>query len=65
MTVAERMERETLRETLIVLLEKKFSFALPEDLKKQMDTATKDQLIEIRDEIFEIEDLEDVRDILN
>ena len=51
-------------ETLQSLLEQRFTEELSEELKEMMEKADREVLIKIRDNIFDIESLEEVREIL-
>jgi len=57
------MEKE-LMDTVRVLIKKKFNTELRQDIEKRIETANKRSLIEIRDNIFEINSLEEVEQIL-
>ncbi|MFW5988241.1 MAG: hypothetical protein ACOCQA_02245 [bacterium] len=76
MTVAEKIrekgkregiqegKKEELINTLKIQLEKKFKKELPEDVKKGIDNADRNKLDKIRDKIFEIKSIDEVRDIV-
>ena len=57
------MEKE-LMDTVRVLIKKKFNIELHQDIEDKIETANKRSLIEIRDNIFEINSLEEVEQIL-
>ena len=67
-STAERLRKEgreeELVETLQSQLEQKFPSELPEELKEMMENADREDLIKIRDNIFDVESLEEVREIL-
>ncbi|SDM52599.1 hypothetical protein, partial [Halarsenatibacter silvermanii] len=67
-STAERLRKEGRREgmakTLTTQLKKKFSSELPEDIKQSMEKADREDLIKIRDNIFDIEDMDEVRKLL-
>ena len=65
MTVADQLRHEGAASTLERLLENKFSRNLPEELKNRLYKAEQNKLNNIIDNIFEIEDLETVQDILD
>ncbi|SDM53402.1 hypothetical protein SAMN04488692_1531, partial [Halarsenatibacter silvermanii] len=56
--------KEGMAKTFTSQLKKKFSGELPEDIKQSMEKADKEDLIKIRDNIFNIEDIDDVRELL-
>ena len=60
----EEGKKEELVETLQSQLEQKFSSELSGDLKEMMANADREDLIKIRDRIFDVESLEEVKEIL-
>lgn len=64
MSLYDTIQEEGIKLTLLELLKIKFSEPLPEEIKKMIEEADRDTLSELRDKIFEIETLDDVRKIL-
>ena len=56
--------KEELVETLQSLLGQRFTEEQPEELKEMIENADRKDLIKIRDKIFDIESLEEVRELL-
>ena len=67
-TIADELEEKGRRDELIVtvnkLLELKFE-DLPSSIKDDIENSNKEQLEAIRDNIFEIETIEDVEELLD
>ena len=61
----EKGERKVLIETVTTLLEKKFNLELPNNILKKIAITDTEKLIKIRDNIFDIENLDEVRQILD
>ena len=57
-------KEKQLQETLKTLLEKKFSHELSEDFFNLMEAAEREKLLDLRDEMFNIESLEEAKKIL-
>ena len=72
MTIAEQLrkegeqrgERKVLIETVTILLEKKFKYNLPNNILKKIAVADIEKLLKIRDNIFDIQNLDEVKQIL-
>ncbi|MEJ6950181.1 hypothetical protein [Natronospora cellulosivora (SeqCode)] len=68
MTIAENLreegKKEELIETIIVLLENKFRVSLTSEIKKYIEDSERKKLTKIREDIFDIESLNEAIDIL-
>ena len=64
MIFTEEAKKEELIDTVKVLLEKKFKFDLSAKMEKCIETADIQDLAKIRNNIFEIESLDEVKEIL-
>ena len=60
----EKGKKEVLIDTAKVLLEKKFKIDLSAQMEKDIETADIQDLAKIRDNIFEIESLDEIIEIL-
>ena len=60
----EKGMEKVLIDTVRVLIKKKFNIEFHQDIEKKIETAKRKSLIEIRDNIFEINSLEEVEQIL-
>jgi len=60
----ERGRKEELIETLINQLEKKFDAHLDKDFRKKLENASMKSLKKIRDKIFDIENMNEVKEII-
>ena len=65
MTVADQLRHEGAASNLERLLENKFSRNLPKEIKNKLYKADQKKLNEITDNIFEIEDLETINEMLD
>ena len=65
MTFTQEAKKEELIETLKIQLEKKFKTNLSSKMEKSIETANIQDLAKIRDNIFEIDSLDEVKEILN
>jgi predicted transposase/invertase (TIGR01784 family) len=61
----EKGERKILIETVTIQLEKKFNLELPNNILKKIAIADREKLIKIRDNIFDIESLDEVSQVLD
>ena len=64
MSLYDTIQEEGIKLTLLEQLKIKFSEPLPEEIEKMIEEADRDTLSELRDKIFDIETLDDVRKIL-
>ena len=64
-TIQEEGKDQGIKLTLLELLKIKFSEPIPEEIKEKIEEADRDTLSKLRDKIFEIESLDDVRELLN
>ena len=60
----EEGKKEEWMDTINIQLEKKFNKKIPEDIKEKIKKSDKKQLVKIRDNIFDIENLDEVRLII-
>ncbi|MEJ6952284.1 hypothetical protein [Natronospora cellulosivora (SeqCode)] len=54
-----------LKDTVAILLAKKFKLDLPQEMQEKIKNAKKEDLLAIRNNIFEIENLEEVKKIIH
>ena len=64
-TIQEEGKDQGIKLTLLEQLKIKFSEPIPEEIKEKIEEADRDTLSKLRDKMFEIESLDDVRELLN
>ena len=63
-SVADKLRRESIFNMVVKLIERKLDSTISEDLKKELEEADHETLERVGENIFQIEDEQDIRDLL-